>query len=729
MFTWPCLAALVIVMTGIFLKNRRVAMTDYFKYLTIIFCGWFISSYSWYVWPLHNELHWFFMPPFVAAFIPLGAISLVEKGRGWMLASLFLFHCLGEFGTFFLSDLFSIPWNVPRAALAEVPFQVILIIESFHYILEVVRLLASGLRNQNVRRGLMRIIIAAGSMVIVISSFVALRPILMPMKIGFGKSVNTDATLDSAKTGPCGIPGCLTSFSDPLKGRTVKEEEMRLASADYTYSQDGLGGMVEKISGKFLRLSKSSSGNSLVRYELPDIDPGKYRGISFSCLIKSSNRTPHGIQVDIQDAVSPPSVCSYDNSGKWREISVFKLVAERARKILITFNVRQDATAHADIIPGRICLYTLAGAESISVKNLFRRSADNQPSNSDSGRFALNYIQAFPYDEAQIAASHIENQKPFRDAYLRTMALRSASSWVSRKGQRAHVESDVFRFSPDLCYGIFPAFSGALNTAPVYASEIPALLRVLAGRGQPRSDYLPSFYTPETNPIYIVYKKLTLMRDNLLEMEGRAQDYVSQVGLWPLKAHDEVLRSILAEEGTDVSRVFLTPRVRHVADSRQEYLLLKKNLDAGGSFLEFVTTSDPTYRPAEEEAGGSAIPPGRCRLAIDEPEYKRILANCRSNAHLVVMDLWSRGWRSFVDGHEVPVHRGYMCTQFINLNAGKHIVEFRYETPGNGICCAISLACWVIMAAGLGITAFSLRRSKTLSAANQGEVETREMEV
>jgi hypothetical protein len=130
MFTTTMLIAGALAMACCITLSRRMTVSQWIGNITAIFLGMSVSTYSWEVWPLHMQAHFFFLPPHLSPFIALGALGLALSRRWWMLFALFVFHFIAETASLPMWQVAHIPWNAPRAALAETAFQAILMVES-----------------------------------------------------------------------------------------------------------------------------------------------------------------------------------------------------------------------------------------------------------------------------------------------------------------------------------------------------------------------------------------------------------------------------------------------------------------------------------------------------------------------------------------------------------------------------------------------------------------------
>lgn len=147
--------------------------------------------------------------------------------------------------------------------------------------------------------------------------------------------------------------------SNLLKNKSFEEQiktpDGLLIQGDYTYHQDGADGIAKiyelgngvKEGNYSLMLAPSSFGNSLFRFNMKNIEKFKDHSIKVSIWVKSANKTPDAVQVDLQDGKGSVSVSSYSNSGGWENIEVVKHINKNANVLLLTFNVKHTATSDA----------------------------------------------------------------------------------------------------------------------------------------------------------------------------------------------------------------------------------------------------------------------------------------------------------------------------------------------------------------------------------------------
>ena len=120
-------------------QKGRLTLEGASRAALAFFSGWYVSSYSWTPWPFHSQEFYWFTHPCISLLMGLGALRLVEQGRGWLVGVLVCFHLMGEVGCLFSSVGGGFTWLAIRAFVVEIPIQVILMLESVLAIIEIVR--------------------------------------------------------------------------------------------------------------------------------------------------------------------------------------------------------------------------------------------------------------------------------------------------------------------------------------------------------------------------------------------------------------------------------------------------------------------------------------------------------------------------------------------------------------------------------------------------------------
>ena len=86
-----------------------------------------------------------------------------------------------------------------------------------------------------------------------------------------------------------------------------------------------------------------------MRFQIKNVEELKGQYIRFSVWVKSQNKTPNAVQVDLQDGICVPGLYqgSYNNSGNWERLDMLKYIDGKASELFVTCNVKYNATAGA----------------------------------------------------------------------------------------------------------------------------------------------------------------------------------------------------------------------------------------------------------------------------------------------------------------------------------------------------------------------------------------------
>jgi len=120
--------------------------------------------------------------------------------------------------------------------------------------------------------------------------------------------------------------------------------------------------------------------------------------------------------------------------------------------------------------------------------------------------------------------------------------------------------------------------------------------------------------------------------------------------------------------------------------------------------------TDPSFDSAREvvrvqdSRGLSALtgmkeaPSPEARIEIEEEGRWVVRARLEAPGTLVNLMAYSEGWTALVDGKPARIQRANVLFQSVDLDAGEHTVELRYETPGLWLAFGVSLVTWVLLA-------------------------------
>jgi hypothetical protein len=491
---------------------------------------------------------------------------------------------------------------------------------------------------------------------------------------------------------PFGTPARSVALPNGSLEEWTKDKEGRLVPLGCEY-HPAPGSALERVgdaaAGRVAAVLRPSGlADSWLRCEALDVAPLRGRYVRLSALIRSAATYPGAIQLDVQDSVGPITFERSDTRpvdaavpAGWARRAVVALVHPRADRILFTVNV------------------TFAADATVFVDDLRLEVAEAPPPQ----RWV--YREDFPFARTPVDALPAGRTAWVRDAFAAADALRTKPSTDGARRQRAFVPDDVLLLTPgEQYYRFLPAYSRTLNTAPLYASEIPAsLARLFRNFPQRRAGTPPMRPAhPEMVPLMSAYKRVQLAGTDAADLVP----YPAQVAILPHRRDRAVGHALLAEEGGPTLRAFLAARVARFPDVAEEYAHLARRLGGGGSLQEEITTSDPTFPPSASH--GTPTLPGDVSFARDEPEHVRLAVTAHHDAYVVLLDLWSAGWRAVVDGHPAPIYQGYGAVRVVPVPAGRHIVDFTYRVPSLPTAAAVSA---LAGAAGLVILTRRARRS------------------
>lgn len=102
------------------------------------------------------------------------------------------------------------------------------------------------------------------------------------------------------------------------------------------------------------------------------------------------------------------------------------------------------------------------------------------------------------------------------------------------------------------------------------------------------------------------------------------------------------------------------------------------------------------------------------RLIEQTPPYMKYESQAAADGLVVFSEVYyPKGWKAFVDGKEVPILRANYVLRALEVPAGKHTIEFKFEpkpfTIGNKVTMASG---WVLLLAVLGSIGWSLKKEE-----------------
>ncbi len=104
----------------------------------------------------------------------------------------------------------------------------------------------------------------------------------------------------------------------------------------------------------------------------------------------------------------------------------------------------------------------------------------------------------------------------------------------------------------------------------------------------------------------------------------------------------------------------------------------------------------------------------RIALIEHKPPYLKYESESASNGVVVFSEIYyPKGWHAFIDGKEVPILRADYVLRALEVPAGKHTIEFKFEPKPYVVGNKITMASgWVLLLVVLGCFGWSLKEEK-----------------
>jgi len=130
---------------------------------------------------------------------------------------------------------------------------------------------------------------------------------------------------------------------------------------------------------------------------------------------------------------------------------------------------------------------------------------------------------------------------------------------------------------------------------------------------------------------------------------------------------------------------------------------------------------DPTRLALTSEDGiaGEYGAGASVRWVVDEPDHQEWTVDAPERCFMVVSDAWFEGWRAFMDGVPLPIHRVDHALRGLAIPAGRHRIALDYEPEGWRLSVTITRIALLSWLMGLAIAyAFERMRRRVKAPAS-----------
>jgi hypothetical protein len=119
-----------------------------------------------------------------------------------------------------------------------------------------------------------------------------------------------------------------------------------------------------------------------------------------------------------------------------------------------------------------------------------------------------------------------------------------------------------------------------------------------------------------------------------------------------------------------------------------------------------LASGDQPRPPSSSARAVEPAPP--CAIASTRPEEVELTCRSSSGGYAVLLDRAAVGWSAEVDGRPAAIATADLLARAVAIGPGRHVVSFRYSTPGLRLGAALSAAAW-LNAAALALLLLRLR--------------------
>jgi uncharacterized membrane protein YfhO len=90
-----------------------------------------------------------------------------------------------------------------------------------------------------------------------------------------------------------------------------------------------------------------------------------------------------------------------------------------------------------------------------------------------------------------------------------------------------------------------------------------------------------------------------------------------------------------------------------------------------------------------------------------EPEHVIIQAQSNASGYLILTDTFYPGWVATVDGEQKEITQAFGLFRAVEIGAGSHTVEFRFEPMSLKVGAIISIASMMVL---MGLLTYAARK-------------------
>ena len=128
-----------------------------------------------------------------------------------------------------------------------------------------------------------------------------------------------------------------------------------------------------------------------------------------------------------------------------------------------------------------------------------------------------------------------------------------------------------------------------------------------------------------------------------------------------------------------LERTTAAPRAWIVHEARMAQAVVARQLVESGEIDPYLVAL--IDRPADLDGPGNAIAGDAVVVTESEPELMRYEVSTSAPGMLVTSEIAYPAWKAYIDGNPVEIATAFGLLRAVELPAGDHIVEFRFESP------------------------------------------------